>query len=152
VPQLSVHSPVGALTVSEESGRIVAVDWGWGRDQTASALLLDAREQLHAYFDGRLRRFELPLDPGGTAYQRRVWDEVASIPFGGTAAYGIVAAKVGGSARAIGQANARNRLPILIPCHRVVGTGGIGGYSGGDGVEIKRYLLGHERRFVTTSP
>ena len=148
MPQLSLHTPVGALTVSEEAGRVLSIDWGWGRDQTRSAVLVEAKAQLDAYFDGHLTEFDLPLDPGGTPFQRRVWEAISQIPFGQTQAYGIVAGRTGGSARAVGQANARNRLPILVPCHRVVGSVGLGGYSGGDGITVKEFLLSHERRFA----
>lgn len=148
VPQLSVHTPVGSLTISEEDDHVVSIDWGWGRDQERSALLLEARNQINAYLDGRLARFDLPLALAGTPYQQLVWTAVASIPFGRTAPYGVVAAQIGGSARSVGQANARNRLPILIPCHRVVAASGLGGYSGGSGLEVKHYLIEHERRFA----
>jgi methylated-DNA-[protein]-cysteine S-methyltransferase len=145
LPQLSLHSPIGDLTLSEEDGRIVALDWGWGRDQTETPLLLRAREQLHDYFDGTRLAFDLPLDPAGTPYRRRVWQALCAIPPGETRTYADIARVVGGSARAVGGANATNPIPILIPCHRVVATGGIGGYSGGDGLPTKLYLLELER-------
>jgi methylated-DNA-[protein]-cysteine S-methyltransferase len=146
VPQLSLHTPLGALTVSEEDGAIVALDWGWGRDQTETPLLLRARDQLQAYFDGELAAFDLPLAPFGTPYRQRVWQALQTIPFGQTRTYAEIAALVGGGPRAIGQANRCNPIPILIPCHRVVGVVGLGGYSGGDGLETKRYLLDLEAR------
>ncbi len=145
MPQLSFHSPLGALTLSEESGAIVALDWGFGRDQDETALLRRAREQMHAYFDGALCRFDLPLSPAGTPYRRRVWDALINIPYGQTASYGALAERVGGSARAIGGANAANPLPIIVPCHRVVASNGLGGYSGNDGLPTKRWLLSHEQ-------
>ena len=141
MPQLSLHSPVGDITVSEEGGAIVALDWGWGRDQDRTALLVEAVAQVHRYFDGRLRRFELPLHPAGTAYRRRVWDAAGRIPWGRTATYAELAAEAGGGARAVGTAMATNPLPILVPCHRVVASSGLGGYSGGDGLATKRALL-----------
>ncbi len=144
VPQLSLHSPIGDLTISEEDGGIVAIDWGWGRDQDETPLLGQARGQLEAYFDGRLDRFDLPLAPHGTPYRRRVWQALCDIPFGQTRTYVEIAAVAGGSARSVGQANGRNPIPILIPCHRVVASGGLGGYSGGDGLDTKRYLLALE--------
>lgn len=148
MPQLSLHSPFGDVTISEEDGAVVAIDWGWGRDQTRTALLLGAVAQLHAYFDGRLRRFDLTLRPAGSDYRRRVWTSVGGIPFGATASYTAVAAEVGGGARAVGAAMAANPLPILIPCHRVVASAGLGGYSGGDGLATKRALLQLERSCV----
>jgi methylated-DNA-[protein]-cysteine S-methyltransferase len=146
VPQLSLHTPVGELTVSEEDGAIVAIDWGWGRDQTETPLLCRAREQLHAYFDRDLTAFDLPLAPAGTPYRRRVWQALCDIPYGATRSYKDIAIAAGGSARSVGQANGSNPIPIVIPCHRVVATGHLGGYSGGDGLSTKRWLLALETR------
>jgi methylated-DNA-[protein]-cysteine S-methyltransferase len=144
VPQLSLHTPIGDITVAEEDGAIVALDWGWGRDQGRSALLDRAEEQLHAYFDGELRRFDLPLAPAGTPYRLAVWKVLCEIPYGETCSYQEIAARAGGSARSVGQANGRNPIPLIIPCHRVVAAGHIGGYSGGDGLPTKRWLLALE--------
>nr|WP_283949521.1 methylated-DNA--[protein]-cysteine S-methyltransferase [Limobrevibacterium gyesilva] len=141
-----MHTPVGDITVSEEDGAIVALDWGWGRDQAETPLLLRARAQLNAYFDGELLEFDLPLAPAGTAYRRRVWDALCRIPPGQTRTYGDIARSAGGSPRSVGGANGCNPIPILIPCHRVVAGSGIGGYSGGDGLPTKRYLLALETR------
>lgn len=141
VPQLSLHTPFGDLTVSEEACRIVALDWGWGRDQTPSPLLRRACALLEAYFDAEPVDFDLPLAPAGTPYQQRVWTELRRIPPGETRSYAAVAGLAGGSARSVGMANRANPIPILIPCHRVVATTGLGGYSGGDGPATKRGLL-----------
>lgn len=146
LPQLSLHTPMGDMTVSEEDGAIVALDWGWGRDQTETALLVRARDQLAEYFDGLRIRFDLPLRPPGTAYRRRVWAALCAIPPGQTRTYLEVARIAGGSARSVGQANGANPIPVLIPCHRVVATVGLGGYSGGDGLATKRFLLQVETR------
>jgi methylated-DNA-[protein]-cysteine S-methyltransferase len=146
LPQLSLHSPVGDITVSEEDGAVVALDWGWGRDQQETVLLRSAREQLDAYFDGQLSDFDLPLAPLGSAYRRRVWQALREIPFGATRSYAEIAAIAGGSARSVGQANGSNPIPLIIPCHRVVAVGHLGGYSGGDGVATKRWLLAHENQ------
>ena len=152
VPQLSLHSPLGDLTVSEEEGRIVALDWGWGRDQTETKLLRRARDLLDRYFDGEAVAFGLPLAPAGTAYQLRVWAALCAIPPGCTRSYGEIAGIAGGSPRSVGMANAANPIPILIPCHRVVAAGGLGGYSGGDGPATKRALLDLEARAGTLFP
>jgi methylated-DNA-[protein]-cysteine S-methyltransferase len=144
LPQLSLHSPLGDLTVSEEDGSIVALDWGWGRDQTETPLLVRAREALHDYFDGRPVMFDLPMAPAGTPYRRLVWQALTRIPYGETRTYGELVSQVGGSARSIGQANGHNPIPILIPCHRVVARHGLGGYSGADGPDTKRRLLALE--------
>jgi methylated-DNA-[protein]-cysteine S-methyltransferase len=158
LPQLSLHTPVGDITVSEEDERIVALDWGWGRDQTETPLLRRARDQLHAYFDGESLAFDLPLAPQGTPYRLRVWSALRTIPPGQTRTYQEIARAAGGSARSVGGANGANPIPILIPCHRVVAAGGIGGYSGGDGTPTKRYLLdletsrpGHSGRLPGTN-
>lgn len=147
MPQLSLHTPLGDLTLSEEDGAIVALDWGRGRDQKPTPLLLRAREQLQDYFDGKRTEFDLPLAPHGTAFRRKVWDALCTIPAGQTRSYLDIARQVGCRApRAIGQANGANPIPILIPCHRVVAAdGSLGGYSGGEGAATKRYLLDLER-------
>jgi methylated-DNA-[protein]-cysteine S-methyltransferase len=141
VPLLSLHTPVGDLSVAEDDGAIVSVDWGWGRDQDETALLRSAREQLHAYFDGALTVFDLPLAPAGSPYRQRVWRALLAIPYGATRSYLDIARDAGGSPRSVGGANGANPIPIIIPCHRVVATTGIGGYSGGDGLPTKRALL-----------
>ena len=146
MPQLSLHTQVGDLTVSEDAGRIVALDWGWGRDQTETPLLARARDALHAYFDGEPVVFDLPLAPAGTAYRQRVWAALRQIPLGEVRTYAEIARQAGGGPRSVGGANASNPIPILIPCHRVVATGGLGGYSGGDGLDTKRALLDLETR------
>jgi len=136
-----MHTPVGDITVAEEDGVIVSLDWGWGGDQIATPLLTRARDQLNEYFDGARRDFDLPLAPPGTAYRRKVWDELCRIPYGETRTYGEIAAGAGGSARSVGQANGANPIPIIIPCHRVLAGSHLGGYSGAGGLDTKRYLL-----------
>jgi methylated-DNA-[protein]-cysteine S-methyltransferase len=145
VPQLSLHSPIGDLTVSEEAGEIVALDWGWGRDQTETPILLRARTALQDYFDGAPLAEDLPLKPHGTAYRQRVWQALRQIPAGQTRTYIEIARVAGGSARSVGGANAANPIAIFIPCHRVVATAGLGGYSGGDGLQTKQKLLALEQ-------
>ena len=148
MPQLSLHTPVGDLTVSEEGGAIVAVDWGWGRDQSETPVLCAARDQLHEYFDGTRHSFDLKLAPVGTPYQQRVWSALCDIPLGATRSYIEIARVTGGSARSVGGANGRNPIPVIIPCHRVLATTGIGGYSGGEGLPTKRILLDLEARMA----
>ena len=144
MPQLSLHTPVGDITVFEDDGAIVSVDWGWVQDQIPTALLSRAHDQLQAYFDGDLKQFDLPLAPAGTPYRRAVWDALCAIPYGQTRSYQQIAKAAGGSARSVGQANGRNPIPLIIPCHRVVATTNLGGYSGGDGLDTKRWLLALE--------
>jgi methylated-DNA-[protein]-cysteine S-methyltransferase len=157
LPQLSLHTPIGPITVSAEADAIVAVDWGWGRDQDPAPLLLRAKDWLHAYFDGEITAMTLPLAPTGTAYRQRVWSTISVIAPGHTESYQAVAKLAGGSARSVGGAMAANPIPILIPCHRVVGIGlrggsVIGGYSGGEGIETKSFLLDLERRAAARMP
>lgn len=146
MPQFSFHSPLGALTLSEADNAIVALDWGWGRDQEETALLRRGRDQLQEFLDGGRPGFDLPLAPIGTPYQRLVWAALQTIDYGQTRTYNEIARLAGGSARSVGQANRNNPIPILIPCHRVVGTQGLGGYSGADGPATKRHLIALEAR------
>lgn len=140
--ELSVHSPLGPLTVAERDGAIVALGWGWSRNSEETDLLCLARAQLGEYFDGTRSEFNLPLEPSGTPFQRSVWSRLRDIPYGGTESYGSVARSIGTAPRAIGGACARNPIPILIPCHRVLGSNGaMGGYSGAEGIDSKHYLL-----------
>jgi methylated-DNA-[protein]-cysteine S-methyltransferase len=145
MPTLSMHSPIGDLTIAEDDGGIVALEWGWGRDQDATVLLSRTKRALEDYFDGKPLPGDLPLRPAGSAYRQRVWLALREIPPGETRTYREIAAVAGGSARSVGGANAANPIPILIPCHRVVATGGIGGYSGGEGLPTKQALLALER-------
>ncbi len=145
MPQLSIHSPIGDLSVSEQAGKIVSMDWGWGAIQNQTPLLLKAKEQLEEYFDRLRTSFTLPLNPPGTEFQNRVWAKMTKIPYGRTISYGELAAALETSSRAVGQACARNPIPIIIPCHRVVAQAGrLGGYSGDGGRETKRALLNLE--------
>lgn len=107
--------------------------------------LKPACEQLQAYFEGTLREFDLPLRPGGTEFQRRVLEELRKIPYGMTVSYGDIARRIGKpkAVRAVGAANARNPIPIIIPCHRVIGASGdLTGFGGG--LAVKQALLRHE--------
>jgi len=140
--QLSMHSPVGDLTISEDDGAIVSLDWGWGAVQTETPLLHEAKRQLDLYFDGDLKRFNLPLRPYGTAFRKRVWDAMVQIPYGKTETYKEMAGKLDSAARAVGGACGANPIPIIIPCHRVLGANGaLGGYSGEGDTETKAFLL-----------
>ena len=140
-----VHTVHAVVDVDEALGREIrfdaAPDPGWVRDP-----LPDATDQLRAYFAGSLARFELRLAPRGTPFQRGVWDALTEIPYGTTTSYGALAARIGrpGASRAVGAANGRNPLPVVIPCHRVIGADGtLTGYGGG--LERKQALLGLER-------
>jgi len=142
MPTLSLSSPLGPLVLTETGSAITALDWGAAEAGVETTLLATARDQLTEYFDGRRRNFDLPLSPDGTDFQRRVWDAMCAIPYGETRAYGDLAHDLDSAARAVGTACGRNPIPILIPCHRVVGKGGaLTGYSGGGGLDTKQFLL-----------
>ena len=143
-----VPSPLGELLVIvDRASRLLEIRYDTGehdgtRDRQRCK---DVRLQLNEYFAGRRQRFELPIVPRGTPFQRRVWRALQSIEFGTVRSYGDVARDIGqpGAGRAIGQANGRNPVPIVIPCHRVIaGDGSIGGYSGG--LTVKHRLLALE--------
>ena len=153
MPSLTAPSPLGPLRLTSAAGALTALDWGEGRADAPDAVLEEAARQLADYFAGRRTAFDLPMRPAGTAFQQRVWELMSRIPYGETMTYGAMARELGSAARAVGGACGRNLLPILIPCHRVVGGGGTsGGYSGLGGVETKAWLLGHERRMALVHP
>ncbi len=148
MPHLSMHSPIGDLTIFEDEGEIVAIDWGWVPDQKATPLLKDAKRQLDEYFDGTLENFDLPLRIVGTPFQKQVWREMCKIPAGQTRTYGDLAKSLKASAQSVGTACGRNRFPVIIPCHRIVAANGLGGYSGAGGVETKIALLELEKAMM----
>jgi methylated-DNA-[protein]-cysteine S-methyltransferase len=149
-----VASPIGELLLTWDGRTLTGLyleshkrgpvpDGHWRRDDAAATRVA---EQLAAYFAGERRRFDVPTAPRGSEFQRRVWEALATIPFGATISYAELARLVGapGSARAVGAAVGRNPISIVVPCHRVVGSdGGLTGYAGG--LERKRWLLEHER-------
>ncbi len=144
--QLSFHSPVGDLTLSEEDGKIVSLDWGWSPLSEKTAFLWEVKQQVDAYFDGLNPEFTCPLNPHGTAFQKKVWQAMVSIYYGKTMTYGEISAILDSHPRAVGTACGLNPIPIIIPCHRVMGKDGkLTGYSGGDGVITKKYLLELEK-------
>jgi methylated-DNA-[protein]-cysteine S-methyltransferase len=161
MPRILISSPVGPLLIEHDGAALLALRfWPAADAPPGEALSAPAPGdplgqrivvQLEEYFRGGRRGFELPLAPAGTEFQRRVWSALTRVPFGETRSYGELAREVGsgGGARAIGQANARNPIPIVIPCHRVLAADrSIGGYAGdwgmGDGIVRKRWLLRHE--------
>jgi methylated-DNA-[protein]-cysteine S-methyltransferase len=141
----TIDSPIGELLLVGDGSALTAVHMdgdpgpGWRRDPGA---LREPAEQLLAYFAGELREFDLPLAPRGTPFQREVWSALREIPYGRTVSYAELAAAVGRphAARAVGAANGRNPIAVVIPCHRVIGaSGALTGYGGG--LERKRLLL-----------
>ena len=144
-------SPIGPLVIGEEAGRITHIMFADHLPQEAQALetavLFAAKEQLAEYFAGRRRVFELPLAPAGTAFQQAVWEALQTIPYGQVASYGDIARRIGNpkACRAVGGANNRNPISIVIPCHRVVGANGaLVGYGGG--LDKKQWLLNLEQQ------
>ncbi|MGB3554153.1 MAG: methylated-DNA--[protein]-cysteine S-methyltransferase [Jannaschia sp.] len=139
-----VDTPLGRLTLTAtDEGALTAIDWAG--DLPDAPALAPVADQIAAYFDGRLSRFDLALAPEGTPFQHRVWAALRDIPHGETRSYADIACAIGtpGGAQAVGQANNRNPIPIIIPCHRVVAAnGGIGGFGGG--LDAKRALLSLE--------
>jgi methylated-DNA-[protein]-cysteine S-methyltransferase len=142
-------SPIGRLELVEAGGALVAIhfdapaDGSPQHERGGSAVLAEAHRQLSEYFAGDRREFDLPLRPAGTEFQRRVWGVLATVPFGTTTTYGTIAARLGlppGASRAVGSANGANPLPVVLPCHRVIGSDGtLTGYAGG--LERKALLL-----------
>ena len=156
-----VPTPVGEMVVGgdEESLHFLHLPDSFdprGLDpdrRGAPAAVAAAAEQLDGYFRGTLTRFDLPLDPAGSEFQRRVWWALADIPYAATESYGALAARVGNprACRAVGMANGRNPIPLVLPCHRVIGADGtLTGYGGG--LSLKRRLLDHERRVAASGP
>jgi len=150
-------SPVGPLLVEHDESAVLAIRYlapestGVGDSEPTTAFGRQVAAELLEYFAGDRREFTVPVAVQGTAFQRAVWDSLRRIPYGRTTTYAELAETVGSprGIRAVGQANRRNPIPILIPCHRVVAAdGGLGGYLGIDGastaLDVKRWLLRHE--------
>ena len=141
-----VDTPIGPLGLTASGSALRGVRFGRVRVEGRSPVLEEAARQLEAYFAGELVEFDLPLELDGTDFQRQCWLALATIPYGQTVSYGEQARRLGlgpASARAVGAANGQNPLPIVLPCHRVIGAdGSLTGFGGG--LETKRYLLEHE--------
>jgi methylated-DNA-[protein]-cysteine S-methyltransferase len=148
MPSTVLDSPIGPLgLIASGSGlRAVLFDGRRVPAERRSPVLEEAARQLHAYFEGELVAFDLPLELHGTEFQRSCWLALASIPYGQTVSYGEQARRLGlgnDAARAVGAANGQNPLPIVLPCHRVIGAdGSLTGFGGG--LHVKRFLLEHE--------
>jgi len=139
---LSLQSPTGPLTVFEEADKIIVVEWGRADGGSKTPLLLEAKNQLADYFAGERQSFDLPLNPKGTEFQQAVWQQMLDIPYGETKTYGELATSLKSAARAVGGACGKNLIPIIIPCHRVMGANGkLTGFSGGEGISTKQALL-----------
>lgn len=135
-------SPIGPLSLIEEDGFLVKINFEDAGTSEETPLLLEAARQLSQYFAKTRKHFSIPLNPKGTAFQRKVWGALLEIPWGETRTYGEIATQIGSpkACRAVGMANHCNPLPIVIPCHRVIGANGkLVGYGGG--LDIKEALL-----------
>lgn len=144
---VTIDTPTGPVTIEEADGAIVRIAWTPGRAPTEppTPLLAEAERQIEAYFRREQQTFDLPIRVEGTALERGVWEAMRAIPWGETRTYGDLAAALGSNARVVGTACGRNPVPIVIPCHRVVGAeGALTGFSGGRGVATKAALLAHE--------
>lgn len=138
--EITIESPTGMMRIEERDGTIVRVEWGQG-SQDETPLLQNAAWQLSEYFSGDREIFDLPLQVHGSDFQRAVCDAMSAIPFGYTRTYGDIAKELGVPAQAVGQACGGNPIPVIIPCHRVMGAKGLTGFSGAGGVETKVALL-----------
>jgi len=148
-----MDSPIGELRIVEQGGAITAIEFTPFRDSVDgrprgergddNPVLVRAVEQLTAYFARELKEFDLPLAPHGTDFQQKVWEQLLEVGYGETASYGQIAHRLGhtnAASRAVGLANGRNPIPIVIPCHRIIGANGtLTGYAGG--IERKQTLL-----------
>lgn len=151
-PFKRMPSPVGKLTLVAREGKLAAILWEkdrpgrvrleLGEENSREPILLEAERQLEAYFSGSRTRFDLELDPAGTEFQKRVWNALIDIPHGETRTYLQIANQLGNpkATRAVGAANGRNPISIIVPCHRLIGSsGGLTGFAGG--LDAKAYLL-----------
>lgn len=147
------QSPVGVLTLSADERAVTGLSFtpdaspdSFRMGKKHSDILYEAYSELREYFDGKRRVFNVPVETGGTPFQRSVWHALCEIPYGETRSYKDIAARIGKplAARAVGQANNRNPVMIIVPCHRVIGSGGeLTGYA--SGVYVKKFLLELEK-------
>ena len=152
---ITIDSPIGFLEISSDKQRILSVSFIANYNEPSTNqpnILKQAVKQLNEYFAGKRTIFDLPLSPKGTEFQQKVWEQVKMVSFGKTASYLEIANKTGtrNHTRAVGLANAKNPIPVIIPCHRIVGVNGkLTGYAGG--IEKKRWLLQHELKYSKPS-
>jgi methylated-DNA-[protein]-cysteine S-methyltransferase len=139
-----LRTPVGMVSLVEENDRITELLWEARDEGFRSDVLKEGLNQLEAYFEGKLDKFDLPLAPKGTDFQQQVYRIMQDIPLGETLTYGDVAKKLDVPAQPVGQACGSNPIAIIIPCHRIVGADSLGGFSAPGGVETKVQLLRHE--------
>ncbi|MBO9478769.1 methylated-DNA--[protein]-cysteine S-methyltransferase [Shimia sp. R11_0] len=143
--QTTVETPTGPMILTEQDGAIVRAAWGECDQDDGTPLLRRAAAQLTAYFEDPAEGFDLPLRVEASEFQQKVCAAMLAIPLGETRTYGDLSKELGVPAQAIGQGCGGNPIPVIIPCHRVLGANGLGGFSGEGGVETKVWLLKHER-------
>lgn len=150
MPECVIHSPIGHLHIVHDEVGITRVDWSDAPlSPPSTPLLEEAVRQLGEWFCGTRTAFSLPLHMVGTPFQLRCWEALTAISFGETISYGEQARRIGSpkAVRAVGGANHRNPISIIVPCHRVIGADGtLTGYGGG--LDVKRWLLAHEQRAI----
>lgn len=143
----SFQTPIGVISVEADENALLSVIFGdSARELTGNSITALAKEEISEYFRGNLKKFTVPYKLVGTDFQKKVWRALTEIPYGETVSYEEIAVQIGNpkACRAVGMANNKNRLPIIVPCHRVIGkSGNLTGYAGG--VEIKRFLLNIEK-------
>ena len=152
MPRKTVHTPLGSLLLTEEDGHLTDICWSHTQEEATTPVLDSAADEIHAFLTADRKTFTLPYKfSRGTPFQKKVWQEIATIPYGETRTYGQLAEALSSHARAIGTACGKNPLPIVVPCHRVVGkNGSLTGYSGGEGTETKSRLLALEKTVART--
>lgn len=143
MPSFTVQTQFGPLTLTQAGEAITGLEWD-GACSDRTPLLVEAAAQLRAYDAGTLQAFDLPLAVEGSEFQRNVCAQMSAIPFGDIVTYGDIAKTLGAPAQAVGSACGGNPIPVIIPCHRVMGAKGLTGFSGKGGVETKVALLRHE--------
>lgn len=145
--KLGMKTPVCDIVIEESDGKLTRLGPGVTEECSQVPVLLETKRQLEEYFAGKRQTFDLPLVPKGTTFQREVWQALLRIPYGETTTYGALAVAIGRpkAARAVGMALNKNPIPIIIPCHRVVGSNGsLTGFAWG--IEAKKYLLDLEQK------
>lgn len=148
-------SPFGTLKISHIDGHVSSIDFLNEKENHLNAHVSfpkNIKQQLDNYFSGKLKQFDLSFKLNGTELQQRVWMQLMEIPLGETMSYSDLADKVGTHPRVVAQACRRNPIPIIIPCHRIIAKNGLGGYAGrlsGKMIEIKQWLLDHEKNCIT---
>jgi len=142
----TLSTQIGPLSIVADEHFVKQIKIGKEEKGRKNRIIERAESEIISYFSGNLREFTVPVKPEGTEYQKKVWRAIMEIPYGELRAYEWVAQKAGGSPRSVGNALRANPIPIIIPCHRVIRKdGSLGGFSAG--LEVKRFLIEHERKF-----